>query len=372
MLRIKQLSLVFACGAGFGLLGGCSGSENSETGGAAGVGSGGTGLAGTNAGVSGSGSGSSAGAAGMATTGGVGAGAGSSGAGTGGGFAGQSAGGGGSTTSSGGMSGSSGASAGSSGSGGSGAPSTEKFSFFVTSVKAMVKLSGNDAGFGGDLSFGETGDGRGLRGADKICTTIAETSMPGNGKTWRAFLSATKGEDGNVVNAIDRIGAGPWYDRLGRLVAMNKTDLAQTRPMGADAAILNDLPNEDGVPNHDPDGTGDVDNHDTLTGSGAMGQLYNMNASSTCNDWTSKEPSGAPRVGHSWPRTFGGPGGGFGGGTGGPGGGGSGDNWMSALTEAGCAPGIFLVEAGPPGANGTKTVGDGGGYGGIYCFALTP
>jgi hypothetical protein len=51
---------------------------------------------------------------------------------------------------------------------------------------------------------------------------------------------------------------------------------------------------------------------------------------------------------------------------------GSGNNWMSALDEAGCAPGAFIVEAGPPGANGTQTVGDGGGYGAIYCFALTP
>ena len=51
---------------------------------------------------------------------------------------------------------------------------------------------------------------------------------------------------------------------------------------------------------------------------------------------------------------------------------GSGNSWMSALDEAGCAPGAFVVEAGPPGANGTKTVGDGGGYGAIYCFALTP
>jgi hypothetical protein len=64
-------------------------------------------------------------------------------------------------------------------------------------------------------------------------------------------------------------------------------------------------------------------------------------------------------------------------GTGGPPGGpmgniGSGENWMSALDEAGCAPGAFVIEAGPPGANGTKTVGDGGGYGAIYCFALTP
>jgi hypothetical protein len=49
-----------------------------------------------------------------------------------------------------------------------------------------------------------------------------------------------------------------------------------------------------------------------------------------------------------------------------------GENWMSTLTEAGCAPGAFIVEAGPPGANGTKSVGDGGGYGGIYCLALTP
>jgi hypothetical protein len=258
--------------------------------------------------------------------------------------------------------------------GGSSTPSTEKFSFFVTSAKAMVQLSGNEAGFGGDLSFGETGDGRGLRGADKICSTIAETSLPGNGKTWRAFLSATQGEDGQVVNAIDRVGEGPWYDRLGRLVAMNKSDLARTRPMGADTAIINDLPNEDGVPNHDPDGTGDIDNHDTLTGSGTAGLIFDMNLDSTCNDWTSKEASGAPRVGHSWPRAFGGimGGGPVGGGPGGGGPGGGGENWMSALTEAGCAPGIFLTEAGPPSANGTKSVGDGGGYGGIYCLALTP
>jgi hypothetical protein len=243
----------------------------------------------------------------------------------------------------------------------------------------MVRLSGNQAGFGGDLRFGETGAGAGLRGADKICATIAESSMPGNRKTWRAFLSATQDENGQVVNAIDRVGAGPWYDRVGRLVAKDKASLGQPRPVGADPAIVDDLPNEDGVPNHDPDGTGDVDNHDTLTGTNATGQLFAMNLDATCSDWTSKESSGAPRVGHSWPRAsgpgMGGPvGGGGRGGMGGPGGGldGSGENWMSALTEAGCAPGIFLVEAGPPGKNGTKSVGDGGGYGGIYCFALTP
>jgi hypothetical protein len=297
----------------------------------------------------------------------------------------------------------------------------EPFSFFVTSLKAMRQLSGSEDGFGGDLRFGETGDGAGLRGADKICTTIAEQSMPGNSKVWRAFLSATQGEDGEPVDAITRIGDGPWYDRVGRLIATDLADLAQERPAGADPAIVDDLPNEDGVPNHRPELTAsEVDNHDVLTGTNEAGKLFSSDAGTTCNDWTSAVGEvGPPRCGHSWPRRGGpndGPNGGPGGGPGGPGGmmfnggggeggggfsvdfhpggagpigiagappmstgdgpaqgsNGSGNNWMSALDESGCAPGAFIIEAGPPGANGTKTVGDGGGYGAIYCFALTP
>src|SRR4051794_20945724 len=111
----------------------------------------------------------------------------------------------------------------------------------------MQRLSGDQSGFGGDLRFGQAD---GLAGADEICRQIAEGSLPGSGKkTWHAFLSVTKDASGSPVNAIDRVGPGPWYDRLGRLIAMNPTDLAQTRPSGADPAILNDLPNEDGVPN---------------------------------------------------------------------------------------------------------------------------
>jgi len=235
---------------------------------------------------------------------------------------------------------------------------TEKFSMFVTSLKRMRELSGNQLGFGGDLRFGETGPGAGLRGADKICSTIAEMSMPGaGGKTWRAFLSAKDGGNGQQVNAIDRIGNGPWYDRIGRLWANSKADIMGIRPSGGDATIRNDFPNEDGVPNHDPDGTGDVDNHDFLTGTNLQGQLYS--ASATCLDWTAnagnKPVEGQPRVGHSWPR----------------GGGGSIDSWMSSLTESGCAPSVDLVEMGPPNPN-HNTVGSGGGYGGIYCFALQP
>ena len=44
---------------------------------------------------------------------------------------------------------------------------------------------------------------------------------------------------------------------------------------------------------------------------------------------------------------------------------------MSALQEGGCAPGINLENGGGP-QIGVYTVGTGGGYGGIYCFALAP
>jgi hypothetical protein len=253
-------------------------------------------------------------------------------------------------------------SAGTTGAAGTSVPA-EKFSFFVTSLKALQDLSKNGQGFGGDLSYGETGPGAGLRGADEICAAIAERSLKGAGaKPWRAFLSAVAGEDGKQVNAIDRVGEGPWYDRLGRTFALTKADLLFDRPRNADAAIVNDFPNEDGVPNHRPDATQpQVDNHDFLTGSNAMGQLYS--ATATCKDWTGKAGTeGKPRVGHAWPRG--------GGGGAGPGGG-SGANWMSSLDESGCAPGVNLVEMGGP-LKDANTVGSGGGYGGFYCFSLTP
>jgi hypothetical protein len=268
------------------------------------------------------------------------------------------------------------ASGGKGGAGGTTTPSTlDKFSFFVTSFKALQTLSKNDKGFGGDLRFGETGNGSGLRGADKICSTIAETSMTGAGsKVWRAFLSASNyNQDGKAgqVNAIDRIGPGPWYDRLGRTFAVAKADLLYDRPSTADAAIKNDFPNEDGIPNQQPDLNLDpVDNHDMLTGTNVQGQLYG--ATATCNDWTTSDGSyaGNPRVGHSWPRSGGGMGAG-------PGGGGdSMNNWMSALDEAGCAAGYNMPL---PGSQADRApdpndnyVGSGGGYGGFYCFALSP
>lgn len=226
------------------------------------------------------------------------------------------------------------------------------FSFFVTSLTALRELSGSSDGFGGDLRFGETGAGAGLRGADKLCATIAERSLAGSGsKPWRAFLSVSADASGAKVNAIDRVGTGPWYDRVGRLVAATKTDLLAQRPATADAAIIKDLPNEDGVPNHAPDGL-QVDNHDMLTGSDTSGKL---GSGGTCGDWTSTTASERPMAGHAFPRNAGT----------------SNDSahWLSAHAVPGCKAGVTITDTG--GGMGSSTVGGAGGYGGFYCFVKT-
>jgi hypothetical protein len=362
MKENRMRSLIVSFSALTLVVAACSGSVGSGpkpgTGGSPGSGGGGAGGA----------SGGSGGGAGSGGTGGTG---GTSGSGGGGGVSGAGGGGGrdaGSTGGTGGTGGGTGGSRGGTDSGpavgrdsgadraaGPEAGGGDKFSFFVTSLGAMRKLSKSQDGFGGDLRYGEA---TGLAGADKICTEIAEMAMPGAGaKTWRAFLSTVRGgANGGPVHAIERVGEGPWYDRLGRLVAANRADLAQTRPRGADPTIINDLPNETGIPNHQdgaPGCTGSMcpDNHDVLTGTNQQGMLQSTNMTATCNDWTSAERTGRPWCGHSWPRQA------------------SGVNWMSALAEGGCAPGVNLREQGGPNA---PTVGAGGGYGGIYCFALTP
>jgi hypothetical protein len=240
-----------------------------------------------------------------------------------------------------------GASIGGAATGGGSSTGLANFSFFVVSEAALISLSGNAKGFGGDLRHGEA---TGLAGADKICTTIAEKSMAGAGaKQWRAFLSIAANGDEAAVNAIDRVGNGPWYDRLGRVVSLTKAGLAANRPTGANSTIINDLPNESGAPNHSPNGT-QVDNHDTLTGSNTSGQLAS-NYANTCNNWTSAVSStGRPVLGHSWTAN-------------------SGTNWIQVgHTGGGCAPCNS-----PTGQSGTSgTVGSMGGYGGFYCFALSP
>lgn len=254
------------------------------------------------------------------------------------------------------------------------ASALEPFSFFLTSMKGLQELSKNEKGFGGDLRFGKTGQGAGILGADSICQCLAEKSMPGSKvKEWRAFLSAKKGVDGKVVNAIERIGEGPWYDRLGRLLANNKSELVADRPTNADKDIKNDLPNEYGVLNHRPDPNKPVvDNHLTITGSNSKGMLYDGKESGgsfpgmgtagdsingwTCDDWTSTTSKATPRAGMSWPQTMGG----------------GMKNWISVWNMSGCEAGYDLDESTMAGKPNVFTIGNGGGYGGFYCFARKP
>lgn len=238
------------------------------------------------------------------------------------------------------------------------------FSFFTTSLDGLLSLAPDPVnGFGGDLG--------GLQGADEICTALARQSNPTDAKTWRAFLS-TGGFDGNdPVDAIDRVGDGPWYDYNGRLLAENVDGLIpgeDGRPVG-DPQLTEMFTDEYGEPIKPSD---DIDNHDTLTGSGDDGRLFvedDAGELATCSDWTSNTlrdenvggegggPGGGGSrgrvpVGHSWPRSDS-----------------NGRNWSHEHNVNGCEPGVFIgVGGGAPPDN--FTVGGGGGYGAFYCFAL--
>jgi hypothetical protein len=216
------------------------------------------------------------------------------------------------------------------------------FSFFYTSLDAMRRLSGNPNGFGGDLRFGMP---TGIEGADKICQTIA-SEVGFGAKTWRALLSATRGPDGRTVHAIDRVGDGPWYDRKGRLIARDRLGLlGADRPVG-DADTVNDLPDETG------EGTSVLGStYDAITGTNRAGQLYLNDPRNTCMDWTNKTLEAVVIMcGHAWLGT----------GVG---------HWLEAHGARSCVPGVNLQ------SNGTSdgsSIGAGGGWGGFYCFALTP
>jgi hypothetical protein len=350
-----------AATGGAAIIGGTTGSGGTASGGTA-TGSTATGGAATGGTATG-GASSTGGMAGGTATGGANGTAGAATGGTTAGSGGAASGG----TAAGGK-GSGGMTTGGAGSSGVDPTTLPKFSFFATSLRKMVELGGTN-GFGGDLRFGTSS---GLEGADKICTTIAESSMAGSSaKKWRAFLSTEHGgaNDG-PVHAKDRIGPGPWYDRIGRLVSMNLTNLLKDRPSDADVAIKNDLPNEAGVPNSQPDPAKPKDDtHHFLTGSKSTGEWYGKDLhgnSSTCLDWTSNGRkniatatgdgvvTGRPQIGFSFIA-------------------GTRTNWINGQTEGGCGAGITGVGMSNGGSQESNPiVGSGGGYGGIYCFALVP
>jgi hypothetical protein len=196
--------------------------------------------------------------------------------------------------------------------------------FFVTSA---------GMGNGGDLG--------GLAGADAFCEQLAAAQSANFARrTWRAYLSTS------TVSAINRIGAGPWRNAAGVIVANSLAQLhdpanvAAGGPLDATWAI-NDLTiplDETGA--QVPSGGAGGNVHDILTGTLTDGTVA---PNETCLDWTSgaDDPNIDARIGHS-NRT---------------GLAGQRQLWNDVHT-VGCSQ------------NGDNNVTQGGGRGSFYCFAV--
>ena len=184
-----------------------------------------------------------------------------------------------------------------------------EMTFFLTSAG-----SGNGADLGG------------LSGADAHCQSLA-AAVGAGGKTWRAYLSTT-GSGG--VNARDRIGAGPWQNIKGVVVAQNVDQLHFENNLTKETVL-----NEKGMMTN---GRGDTPNqHDILTGSGLDGTA--ASDSDACSNWTSSaDGTGSAMVGH-FDRQ---------------GGGANPNSWNSAHGSRGCSQDNLIAT---------------GGNGYFYCFA---
>jgi hypothetical protein len=190
--------------------------------------------------------------------------------------------------------------------------------FFVTSVG-----KGDGANLGG------------LAGADAHCNSLAQAAgaQLAAGRAWRAYLSATD-TNGKPIHARDRIGAGPWHNAKGALIAANVADLHGDIIRDRNQINKVNAISEKGLP---VNGVGDTPNmHDMLTGSDSEGRALPGTADTNCNNWTSNAATGSAMLGHH-DRT-----------------GGGNTSWNSVHPSRGCSQ-----------ANLVAT----GGAGLFYCFA---
>jgi len=189
------------------------------------------------------------------------------------------------------------------------------FSFFITS-------SGGPNG--GDFRRTPT-DSDGLAGADEFCRTKVAAAVPSAAsRQWRAYLST------DTVNARDRIGPGPWFNRNGVMIAASVAALHDPAANRIDKSTGLD---ETGAAV--PGRTDSPNQHDILTGSTAAGTSNGNH----CSNWTSSAVSGTTaQVGHHDRM----------------GGGADPTSWNSAHATQGCSATAFVAT---------------GGRGSIYCFA---
>ena len=197
------------------------------------------------------------------------------------------------------------------------APPAQPMSFFVTSTTP-------------------TGSGNlgGLAGADKICQDLAAAAGAGN-KTWHAYLSTQTANGVNGVNARGRIGAGPWYNAKGVMIADNVGDLHGDGLRDRNNIQKANMLDEKGVLIK---GAGDMPNqHDILTGSDSDGRAFPGGLDTTCNNWTSDTDATHAMLGHA-DRT-----------------GGGNVSWNSVHMSTGCSKEKLIAT---------------GGAGHLYCFAI--
>jgi hypothetical protein len=193
------------------------------------------------------------------------------------------------------------------------------FSFFLTS---------QPIGQGGNLG--------GLAGADAHCQKLAAAVGFGQ-RTWRAYLS-TQALDGQAaVNARDRIGAGPWTNARGGVIAR---DVAQLHGDTVELAQLGNNLSKATVyteTNELRPGFGDKPNvHDVITGSQPDGRAYADTADHTCRNYTTSAADASTQLGH-FDRA-----------------GGGNTSWNSAHKSRGCSQDNLVST---------------GGAGLLYCFA---
>ena len=152
-------------------------------------------------------------------------------------------------------------------------PQAPNMTFFVTSV---------GPGHGADLG--------GLEGADRYCQQMAARAGASN-KTWRAYLSTQASDGKAAINARDRIGAGPWQNFKGEVVAQSVDDLHSDRnKLAMDTSLTENgrkIPGVGFAPTR----------HDALTGSQADGRAFPAGEDRTCKNWTSST-QGSAMLGH--------------------------------------------------------------------------
>jgi len=189
--------------------------------------------------------------------------------------------------------------------------------------------------------MGDGGNLGGLEGADAFCAELATAVDPDFARrTWVAYLSTS------TVDAVDRIGTGPWRNADNVIIANTVAQLhdpanAQpggplddTWPIGDPSVPLDETGAEV------PSGGGGANVHDILTGTLADGSV---SAGATCEDWTSgaDDPGINAQIGHSNRTGLAGQ-----------------DQLWNTVHTVGCSQ------------SGSNNVTQGGGRGSFYCFAV--